>query len=182
MKTYIETSAILYLLADNETYKKDRTIEMFEQLAAIDAELQISSIVDSELAKAQPVMSKCISAIMEKKKINRIPLSKEQIELAKDMINTSIFPSERIIEALHISTSLLSSCDILISWDFEYLLKGTLLFELKKSLNKKNLTPLIIGTPEMFLREGFDNPKTLENLRGLRNQLPGINDISKMIS
>lgn len=75
MKIYIETSAILYLLADSDSYKKDRAVEMYEQLATMDVSLVTSQIVTAELSKGPPVIEKCIQAIMEKKKITPVPLA-----------------------------------------------------------------------------------------------------------
>lgn len=177
MKIYIETSAVLYLLADNEPYKKERTTEMYEQLSSPDAHLIISDIVDSEMVHAPVVLSKCIGAIMEKKKIARVPIDESHVSLALKFIENDIVPSGGIIEAIHLAAAFRESCDLFISWDFEYLYKGEVLLKLKELISQWSLYPMTIGNPEMFLRGGFGMPKTLENLRGLRNQLATARDI-----
>ncbi|MHC9543490.1 MAG: type II toxin-antitoxin system VapC family toxin [Vulcanimicrobiota bacterium] len=177
MKIYIETSAVLYLLADNEPYKKERTTEMYEQLNSPDAHLIISEIVGSEMVHAPMVLSKCIAAIMEKKKIQRVPIDESHVQLALRFIENDIVPSGGIIEAIHLAAAFRESCDLFISWDFEYLYKGEVLLKLKELISQWSLYPMTIGNPEMFLRGGFGMPKTLENLRGLRSQLAAAKDI-----
>ncbi|MGV8118713.1 MAG: type II toxin-antitoxin system VapC family toxin [Candidatus Xenobiia bacterium LiM19] len=177
MKIYIETSAVIYLLADNEPYKKERTTEMYEQLNSPDAHLIISEIVGSEMIHAPMVLSKCIAAIMEKKKIQRVPIEESHVQLALRFIENAIVPSGGIIEAIHLAAAFKESCDLFISWDFEYLYKGEVLLKLKELISQWALYPMTIGNPEMFLRGGFGMPKTLENLRGLRSQLAAAKDI-----
>jgi len=50
-------------------------------------------------------------------------------------------------------------------------LKGDLLARLKTLAQDWNLYPTLIGSPELFLKAGYGNPKTLEKLRDSRARI-----------
>jgi hypothetical protein len=177
LKVYLETSAILYLLADNEPFKKDRTVEMYEKLSTLDAQPVISEIVHKELSKAPAVMGKCIAAIMGNKKIVPIPLHEVQVELAASLRASGITAPEQISESIHIAAAIAENCDIFISWDFEHIFAGEILLKLRTLIQEKNLYPTLFCNPEVFLREGFGTPKMLENLRMMRQSIRDLPDI-----
>jgi predicted nucleic acid-binding protein len=178
LKVYLETSAILYLLADNEPFKKDRTVEMYEKLSTLDAQIIISEAVHKELSKAPAVMGKCIIAIMNNKKIAIVPLQEAHVLLSESLRRSGITAPEQVSESLHIATALVEKCDIFISWDFEHIFAGEILLRLRGMIQEKKLYPTLFCNPEVFLREGFGTPKMLENLRTMRESMKGLSTIT----
>lgn len=171
MKVYIETSSILYLIADADPYKKDRTVEMFEQMAVAGAQLFISQVVKAELSKAPPVLGKCIQAIMQNKKIADAPLTDEQAKLSELLLARSILPPHCVFESLHLAAAMSLCCDLLVSWDFEHLFTAKTLHALRGLASEPGLCIPDIGNPEIFLKPGFGSPRTLQELTGMRSQL-----------
>ncbi|MDQ7823409.1 MAG: hypothetical protein RDV48_11485 [Candidatus Eremiobacteraeota bacterium] len=169
MKLYIETSAILYLLADSEPYKKDRTVEMYEKLSTVAAELMISAIYEAEIKKAPPMLAKCLPSIMDKKKIVKTDLRDSHITMAALLAEQEIVPSLSVFEAIHLACALCEKCDIFVTWDFEAIYESETLVRLKKFTAAQSLAPLIVASPEMLLRQGYGGPKSLHELREMRN-------------
>jgi hypothetical protein len=182
LKVYLETSALLYLLADNEPFKKDRTVEMYEKLSTLDAQLVISEVVHKELSKAPAVMGKCIIAIMGNKKIAIITLEEAQVALAESLRASGITAPDQFSESLHIAAAITARCDIFISWDFEHIFAGEILVRLRGLIHERKLYPTLFCNPEVFLREGFGTPKMLENLRIMRESMKGLSKIKDVES
>lgn len=133
-KLYLDTSVFNFLLIEDEPEKRKITEELFEKLPDF-GEIYISDIVSLEVLESpSPIREELVE------KINRyepvlLAIDDEIRELADRYIEAGIVPAKYKDDALHIAVAVVNRLDVIISWNFDHIVK----LKTKREVNGLNL-------------------------------------------
>jgi predicted nucleic acid-binding protein len=117
---YLDTSVISAYYDEREAEKKAQTQDFWKKLG--DYQVFISEITVRELAETQDVQRKeDLLALIEGFEVLGLTSSAE--ELADEYVKSLTIPEKYRDDALHLAIASVSGIDILVSWNFEHLVK-----------------------------------------------------------
>ena len=116
-KIYIDTSVVGGYFDDEFSTE---TIPFFERVIKGELEIIISDLLEAELLRAPDFVKQLLSSIPEKR-IQRVKLSLEAIELADKYIEAKVVGRTSRADCQHIAIATLCKADILVSWNFKHI-------------------------------------------------------------
>ncbi|MFQ5981252.1 MAG: PIN domain-containing protein [Candidatus Heimdallarchaeota archaeon] len=120
LKLYLETSVISAYF-DSRTPERQAQTKRFWPLLK-DYEIVTSQVVRDELSRMKDAnLKKQALALIEDLQIIQEP--QDAKDLAQTYVNRGIFPEKYYDDAYHLAIATLSSCNILVSWNFAHLVK-----------------------------------------------------------
>ena len=116
-KIYIDTSVVGGYFDDEFSTE---TILFFERVIKGELEIIVSDLLEAELLRAPDFVKQLLSSIPEKR-IQRVKLSLEAIELADKYIEAKVVGRTSRADCQHIAIATLCKADILVSWNFKHI-------------------------------------------------------------
>jgi predicted nucleic acid-binding protein len=116
-KIYIDTSVVGGYFDDEFSTE---TIPFFERVIKGELEIIVSDLLEAELLRAPDFVKQLLSSIPEKR-IQRVKLSLEAIELADKYIEAKVVGRTSRADCQHIAIATLCKADILVSWNFKHI-------------------------------------------------------------
>ena len=123
IKYYIETSVFNFVFADDSPEKKELTERLFQKIEDERLEIYISEVVMDEINKAPESIKERLLTLIQKYQPTLLPVDQEVKDLAQKFIEDGIIPERYIDDALHISVAIVNNLDMLISWNFQHIVK-----------------------------------------------------------
>ena len=122
-KVYLDTSIFNLALDDKNPDKKELTRQLFAAIKAGKYEVFISDIVMLEVNEAPPEIAGKLKELIADLDPEEIIAEREVYELAKKYIEQGIIPARYEDDALHIAVASVNNLDVIISWNFEHIVK-----------------------------------------------------------
>ena len=123
IKYYLETSIFNFIFADDSPEKKELTEKLFQKIEDERMEIYISEIVVDEINKAPEPKKEQLLRMIERYNPILLSVDQEVKDLAQKLIEEMVIPERYIDDALHISVAVVNNLDILISWNFQHIVK-----------------------------------------------------------
>ena len=114
----------------------------------------ISPITIDEIDDATEEIKVKIANFIENKKITKLPINENTVNLAKRYVKAGILSEKHFEDLLHIAYATLAECDAVISWNRKHLAKQATMQKVNKFNLDNNLRMIIIETPIFILPNG----------------------------
>ncbi|MEW6040088.1 MAG: PIN domain nuclease, partial [Elusimicrobiota bacterium] len=137
-----------FVFADDSPEKKELTEKLFQKIEVEKIETYISEVVMDEINKASEPKKGQLLRLIEKYSPILLPVDQEVKDLTQKFIEEGIIPERYINDALHISVAVVNNIDILISWNFEHIVKVKTRVEVNAISKFMNYHGIEICSPE----------------------------------
>lgn len=133
LKIYLDTSIPNAYFDDRDPFRKDITREFWKKLNNYEIFVSDLVIKDIEDTRDELRKSNLLSLIDE---FDVLPSSEEEIRsLAEEYVIRGVIPIKKIGDAIHIAIASFYYLDVLISWNFEHIVK----LKTKREINVINV-------------------------------------------
>ena len=150
-RVYIDTSVIGGCL--DEQFKK-HSERLFEDFEANRLRAVISNITIAEILRApEEVRTLLQRPVLQK--AEKVYLDEEAVSLAEAYIQEGVVSEANRVDAQHIAVATVSRVDILVSWNFQHIVKWSRIRAFNAVNMKRGYPQLEIRSPrEVFYEEG----------------------------
>ena len=125
IKIYLDTSALNFLFADDAPEKKEITLDFFENFIKTGIyQAFISDFVIQEINQTSDLEKRGrLLRVLDEYYIERLVLAdpEEIMQLAKLYIDQKVVPQNKLLDALHIASTVVNKIDYLVSWNYKHL-------------------------------------------------------------
>lgn len=121
-KYYLDTSIFNFILTDKDTARRDITAEVIKRISQ-ESELFISEIVLAEIDRSQEPKRSELANLVKKIAPGILVIDDETETLAIKYIQAGIIPEKYRDDAFHIASAVTNEIDIILSWNFEHIVK-----------------------------------------------------------
>ena len=148
MRIYIDTSVI------NGLYTQDfRILEItqgfFRSIKFGKFTLYSSNLLAEEIRKTRNItLRQQLIEALEEHQIELLPISEEIEQLAQEYIKEKIVPAKYIADAMHIAFATIHNIPVLVSWNFEHIVRHKTRIEVSRVNREKNHPQIDICSPE----------------------------------
>ena len=121
LKVYLDTTIFNFVFADDTPKERDLTRKFFEYIEKYD--VFISDIVVEEIAKCSSPKREKMYDLIDQYDIEELNMDEETRQLAIKYIQQGIIPLKYQDDALHIAIASVNQMDVILSWNFEHIVK-----------------------------------------------------------
>jgi len=121
LRVYLDTTIFNFVFADDAPVERDLTRKFFSQISHFD--VFISDIVIEEIAECPAPKRQKMMDLIEKYNIQELSLDEASRQLAIKYIKEGIIPAKYQDDALHIAIASVNEMDLLLSWNFQHIVK-----------------------------------------------------------
>jgi rRNA-processing protein FCF1 len=121
LKVYLDTTIFNFVFADDAPIERDLTRRFFSQISHFD--VFISDIVIEEIAECPAPKRQKMMDLIDKYNIQELPLDEASRQLAIKYVKEGIIPIKYQDDALHIAIASVNEMDLLLSWNFQHIVK-----------------------------------------------------------
>ena len=122
-KIYLETSVFNFVFADDAPERRDNTIKLFNEIRGGLYRPFTSVYVTEEINNASAEIKEKIFKYMSNYDIKNLHKTNEIEHLADEYVMEGIIPLKYRTDALHIAAATVNELDIIVSWNFEHIVK-----------------------------------------------------------
>lgn len=123
LKVYLDTTIINFAIYDKSSEKKDLTLKLIEDIKSGKYEAFISDVVLLEINAAPEDIALKLRDIVKEISPEELDLDEEARDLADKYIEEGITPEKYRDDALHIAIASANDLDVIISWNFQHIVK-----------------------------------------------------------
>lgn len=147
LKLYLETTIPNFIFADDAPEERDITKKFFDVLKLHQFEIFTSDAVVVEINRTrnESHRSNLLKALDG---IERLPVTADCEELAREYIRHRIIPEKFEPDALHVAIATLNALDVVVTWNMEHLANPKARIAIRELNESKHLKPIDIATPE----------------------------------
>jgi predicted nucleic acid-binding protein len=131
LRVYIETTLFNYYF-DTDREMHPHTVKLFKEIAAGKYEAYTSGAVITELAKAPEEKYAKMRSLIDEYQITVLSVNDEADRLADVYVTENIIPSKYRTDALHIAIAAVNDLNMIISMNFEHIVKRKTKIETEK--------------------------------------------------
>jgi hypothetical protein len=151
-KVYLETTIVSYLAAwpsrDLVTAAHQQiTHDWWDRRNRFD--LFVSELVLQEAGNGDATAASRRLELLEG--IPVLSVSRDALDLAGELVSRGPLPEKALADALHISLSVLSGVDFLVTWNLKHIANAVLRQSIEKICRSKGFEPPTICTPEELM-------------------------------
>ena len=122
-KIYLETSVFNFAFADDAPEKKADTLKLFEEIRDGRYLPYTSKYMTDEIEKASDEKKDRMEGVIIGHEIETLLKTAETERLADEYLKEGIIPIKYRTDALHIASATVNDMDIIVSWNFEHIVK-----------------------------------------------------------
>ena len=122
LRYYVETSVWNFLLETQRLERHQATQRFFQQVRGPDA-LAISNVVLREIARAPQPRRQALEQLLQRYDPIVLAETSEVLTLAQRYVAEGLIPAKYLNDALHVATAVISEVEVVVSWNFEHLVK-----------------------------------------------------------
>jgi len=153
LKLYLDTSVISHLFSDDTPDKMADTTRLWEDCANGKYELYISDVVTNEVQQCpEPKLSLMLEKIRQVE-FNILHETSEVKDLANEYIKAGVLKQKSYDDCLHIAFSVISNCDVIVSWNFKHLVNFKTIDKVKIVNTINRYREISIVSPTMLVEE-----------------------------
>ena len=123
IKCYLDTTIFNFVFADSDPEKKGITVKFFNDMPLIAEGVYISDEVIREISRSPEPRKSQLEDLIRKTNPLLLGIDLETVELAERYIKEGIIPKKYRSDALHIAVSVINGMDVIVSWNFEHIVK-----------------------------------------------------------
>ncbi len=159
-RIYVETSVVSYLAArpsrDALVNFRQTITSLWWDRALQDADLFVSGLVLTEVARGDPAAARRRMAVCEELQV--IGGHDDAPALAQRLIEGRLVPSTEPEDALHIAEATLARMDYVATWNFAHFVQVAAKYRVVRALEQWGYTPPLFATPEELLESLAGTP------------------------
>ena len=121
LKVYLDTTIFNFVFAEDAPAERDLTRKFFSQINQF--VVFVSDIVIEEIAECPAPKRQKMMSLIEKHNIQELSLDESSRQLAIKYIKEGIIPMKYQDDALHIAIASVNEMDVLLSWNFQHIVK-----------------------------------------------------------
>jgi predicted nucleic acid-binding protein len=150
LKIYLDTSVISHLKQDDVPEKMSDTLKLWDDIKAGKYEVFISEVTLEEVMRCGQPKRDIMLGYLNGTNYTVIEIDKEINQIAMQFINNGILTDKSLDDCRHIACSIVSGCDIIISWNFKHIvnyrtMRGVKLISALSGYNEVSIcTPTIL--------------------------------------
>ncbi|MFH1776106.1 MAG: type II toxin-antitoxin system VapC family toxin [Candidatus Omnitrophota bacterium] len=122
-RIYLDTSIFKLAVDAMNPEKKELTLNLFNGIMAGKYEAFISNIVMLEVNEAPEEIANKLKAVIKNLDPEELIAEQEVYELANKYIEQGVIPVKYDDDALHIAVASVNELDVIVSWNFEHIVK-----------------------------------------------------------
>ena len=124
IRYYLDTSIFSFVFADDDPARRDLTKRFFQKVKNEKLDIYISSTVLDEISKAKDENLRIsLRDLIEKQSPIILTVNSEVEDLANKYIQEGMIPKRYMDDAIHIAVAVVNDLDIILSWNFEHIVK-----------------------------------------------------------
>ena len=121
---YLDTSIINFAVSEQGVAKeKEVTLQLLEQIKQGRFEAGISEVVLREISRAPQKKMRDLMEVLKKVPLTNLVISEDVERLADKYVEEGIIPRKYREDALHIAMAAVYEYDVVVSWNFEHMVK-----------------------------------------------------------
>lgn len=148
LKLYLDTSIINFAVDERNPAEKLLTRKLIEEIKAGRYEVFISDVVLLEIKKAEEERQKELLNIIREIDPEELEVGQEVRSLAEKYVAEGVIPVKYMDDALHIALASVNDVDIIVSWNFEHIVKHKTRMEVAGINTLRGYKALDICTPQ----------------------------------
>ena len=121
LKLYLDTTIFNFVFADDAPKERDLTRKFFKHID--EYEVFISDIVLEEIAKCPLPKRQKMYDLIAQHDIEELTMDEQARQLAIKYIEQGVIPPKYQGDALHIATATVNQMDVILSWNFQHIVK-----------------------------------------------------------
>ena len=122
LRYYIDTSVWNFMLEEDRPAEQAITERFFSQLSQLGISA-ISDLVLDEIHRAAPRWREALLKLITTYHPEQLQVTEEAKELADRYVQAGLIPAKYLPDALHLSTAVVHNFDVVVSWNFEHMVK-----------------------------------------------------------
>lgn len=147
-KIYLETSAINFFYADDSPEKQVETLLLFKEIKAGKWDAYTSYAVTKEIKAASKQTRKMLGRVIDKYNITILSANEKITKLANIYIKEGVIPQKHLLDAIHIAAASYYEMDIIISWNFQHIVKHKTKLMTNEINLRENYKTISISSPK----------------------------------
>lgn len=120
---YFDSSIFNFSIADDVPHEREITLRLLEEARCGQYEVFISEVVIREIDKAPQKEKMKLRDALQKLNPEELSVTEEVQNLADKYINEGVIPAKYRNDALHIAVASVHGTDVIVSWNFEHIVK-----------------------------------------------------------
>lgn len=156
-RLYLDSSYISHLNEPAEPIMMAHSLQLWAHILDGDYDIVLSRVVFDELARCQEPKLSLLMDFLKRIKYAQVEPSDDLINLASKFIEFGVLTSKSVNDCRHIAAALMSSCDIVVSWNFHHMVNAKTIRGTKVISASEGFKDIIICTPTMLVSGDFDN-------------------------
>ena len=149
MRLYLDTSVINGLHAHDTPHIRAATQAFFARLDVKAVTLYGSDLVAAEIERTPRLDKRAkLYEVIATHDVELLPVTDEARELAERYVTAKIIPARYLPDALHIATSVVHNIPILVSWNFEHIVRHRTRVEVNRINQALGYPTIDLCTPE----------------------------------
>jgi predicted nucleic acid-binding protein len=147
-KLYLDTSIISHAIDDRTPETKQLTLKFFDEIKAGKYEVFVSELLLAEIDRADENTMKKLMGIVKDINPEELDINSEIEALAKKYISEDVIPLKYADDATHIAIASVNELDIIVSWNFEHIVKHKTRVKVTGINTLMGYKPIDICTPK----------------------------------
>ncbi len=123
LKTYLDTSIFNFAISTQVVHERQITLKFLHDIKRGIFLPFISDIFFEEIQKASPEKRDALVKIAAPFDLESLPLTEEAEALADRYVQEMVIPKKYRNDALHIAIASVYNMDVIVSWNFEHMVK-----------------------------------------------------------
>lgn len=124
LRVYLDTSIINFAVSTQDVPReKEATLKLLQDIKAGKYSPYVSEVTIRKITRASEAKRDELFKIMEQIQPEALPLTEEIEVLADRYIEAKIIPASERNDALHIAIATIHNLDVIVSWNFEHIVK-----------------------------------------------------------
>jgi hypothetical protein len=121
LRLYLETSIFNFYYADDVPKEREMTRKFFQQIGRY--ETYISEVLFKEIGRCKPPKREKLLDLVMRDDHEELVLDESSELLARRYVKEGIIPIKYMDDAYHIAIASVAGVDLILSWNFEHIVK-----------------------------------------------------------
>lgn len=123
LKLYLETSIFNFAFSEQSPDYREATLRLLDSVRVGAYEGYISEVVVREVSEADKEKATKMMGLISDLEPERLEVNREIETLAEEYIKADLIPVKYIDDALHIAVASFYELDVILTWNFEHMVK-----------------------------------------------------------
>ena len=123
LKLYLDTSVLNFVFASEVPEHQRTTTALFKAIDLGVYEGWISDVVMKEIERAPARKRAQLEGLIAAHALQNLPVTEAAVALAAKYVSERVIPAKHEDDALHIALAVVHHMDIIVSWNFEHIVK-----------------------------------------------------------